>query len=252
MSKTNPGDAHARGSEQNQSSRSGSASQSQSGAGGTQSSSSGRTSSGESTRSGSSAARTEQQRPLETSRESGVASESHGLRRRGGLLTPFGALSDPFTMMQEMADQMDSLFASFGLPRLAPASQQVSRGRQSANVPSRFENRIWAPQMDVFRRGDELVVRADLPGLSRDDVNVDIEDDVLTIQGERRQENEENREGIYRSERSYGSFYRAIPLPEGIDADQAKATFKDGVLEVTLPAPREQQRRGRRVEIEQQ
>jgi HSP20 family protein len=101
----------------------------------------------------------------------------------------------------------------------------------------------------MFHRNNELVVRADLPGLNKDDVKVDVTEDSITIQGERKREQEEEREGVYRSERAYGSFYRVIPLPEGTIADQAKATFKDGVLEVTMPAPPEQVRRGRRVEI---
>jgi HSP20 family protein len=93
------------------------------------------------------------------------------------------------------------------------------------------------------------VVRADLPGLEKNDVKVDIADDVLTIQGERKQEHEEEHEGWYRSERSYGSFYRAVPLPEGTIADSAKANFKNGVLEVTLQAPPKEVSRGRRLEI---
>jgi HSP20 family protein len=107
----------------------------------------------------------------------------------------------------------------------------------------------WAPQVEAFQRGNELVVRADLPGLSKDDIQVDIADDVLTIQGERKQEHEEEQEGWYRNEREYGSFYRAIPLPQGTIADSAKATFKKGVLEVVLQAPSEEVSRGRRLEI---
>jgi HSP20 family protein len=96
-----------------------------------------------------------------------------------------------------------------------------------------------------------LIVRAELPGLNKDDVHVDINDDVLTIQGERKQEHEEEREGVYRTERQYGSFYRAIPLPEGTIADSAKATFKNGVLEITLQAPPREVSRGRRLEIKE-
>jgi HSP20 family protein len=83
--------------------------------------------------------------------------------------------------------------------------------------------------------------------LKREDVTVDLTDDSVCIQGERKQEREEEREGYYRSERSYGSFCRVIPLPEGAMTDQAKANFKDGVLEITMPAPPES--KGRRLEI---
>jgi HSP20 family protein len=105
----------------------------------------------------------------------------------------------------------------------------------------------WAPDIDVFQKNNELTIRADLPGLKREDVTVEITDDSVYIQGERRREHEEEREGYYRSERSYGSFSRLIPLPDGAITEQAKATFKDGVLEITMPAPPES--KGRRLEI---
>ena len=92
-------------------------------------------------------------------------------------------------------------------------------------------------------------MRADLPGLKRDDITVEVDDGVLTLSGERRQENREEREGFYRSERSYGSFYRTIPLPEGVEEDDISATFDEGVLEVRVPVPEQAQRRARRVEI---
>jgi HSP20 family protein len=105
------------------------------------------------------------------------------------------------------------------------------------------------PDIGVKQEGHDLVVRADLPGLKKDDVSIDITDHDLTISGERRQEQESERGGVYRSERTYGSFCRAIPLPEGAIADQAKATFNNGVLEIRMPAPPEQVTRGRRLEI---
>jgi HSP20 family protein len=108
---------------------------------------------------------------------------------------------------------------------------------------------MWAPQIETFQRGDQFVVRADLPGLKKEDVNVEVTDDAITIQGERREEREENREGYYRSERSYGSFYRAVPLPEGAITESAKANFKDGVLEINVQAPPHEVSRKRRLEI---
>jgi HSP20 family protein len=83
--------------------------------------------------------------------------------------------------------------------------------------------------------------------MTRDDVAVEVTEEAVTIQGERRHESEEEREGFYRSERIYGSFYRVIPLPQGAITDQAKATFRDGVLEITLPAPPSS--KGRRLDI---
>jgi HSP20 family protein len=88
--------------------------------------------------------------------------------------------------------------------------------------------------------------------MTKDDVKVEVTDDAVTISGERKSEHEEKREGYYRSERSYGSFYRQIPLPEGVDADDANATFRNGVLEITMQAPqRQEQRGGRRLEIKE-
>ena len=108
---------------------------------------------------------------------------------------------------------------------------------------------LWSPQIESFQRGDQFVVRADLPGLKKEEVNIELTDDSLTIQGERREEHEEDREGYYRSERSYGSFYRVVPLPEGAITESAKATFNNGVLEVMLQAPPREVSRKRRIEI---
>jgi len=124
------------------------------------------------------------------------------------------------------------------------------RGGQSGGLQQRsgFGN-LWAPQVEIFERGNNLVVRADLPGLSRENVDVEIDDDALIIRGERQTDTEDEDEGFYHSERSYGSFYRAIPLPEGIEPSGCNATFKDGVLEVTLPKPPQQPSRSRRIDV---
>ena len=96
--------------------------------------------------------------------------------------------------------------------------------------------------------GGKFIVRADLPGLTKDDINVDITDDAIKIRGARHQEKEENEEGYYRSERSYGSFYREIPLPSGVKGEEAKASFRNGVLEIAMPAPARQSG-SRRIDI---
>jgi len=108
----------------------------------------------------------------------------------------------------------------------------------------------WVPPVEIFERDNQLVVRADLPGLRKEDVNIDVADGCLYIQGERRQEHEEKEEGYYRSERGYGSFSRCIALPEGAKAEEAKATFQDGMLEVTMPAPPRPESQHRRIEIQ--
>lgn len=108
---------------------------------------------------------------------------------------------------------------------------------------------LWTPQIETFLQGDEFIVRADLPGMKKDDVRIEVADDSLTIEGERKEEHKEEREGYYRSERSYGSFCRVVPLPEGAISESAKAAFNNGVLEVTIQAPPREVSRKRRVEI---
>ena len=150
--------------------------------------------------------------------------------------------SDPFSMMRRFSDQMDRWFGDVGFDRDFGPWRGSKAGRMS----------LWSPQVEAAQRGDQFVVRVDLPGLKKNDVNVEVADNLLTIQGERRDEHEEDREGYYRSERSYGSFSRVIPLPEGAIAETAKASFKDGVLEVTVQAPPREVSRGRRVEISEE
>jgi HSP20 family protein len=170
--------------------------------------------------------------------------EQRGLARR----EPGYDIANPFSMMQRFAEEMDRLFDDFGFGRSGFGAFSGSPW-PSLWRGSQRELQSWTPPVEVFHRDNELVVRADLPGLSKDDIKVDVTEDRITLQGERRSEHEEKREGLYRSERSYGSFSRVIPVPEGTITDQAKATFKDGVLEITMPAPPEQVRRGRRLEI---
>jgi HSP20 family protein len=110
--------------------------------------------------------------------------------------------------------------------------------------------RMFMPAIDVSRRGDQLVVCVDLPGMAADDVQVMITDDALIVEGERRVESEVRGEGVWRSERSYGRFQRVIPLPEGAEPDSVEARFENGVLEIALRAP-ENKQRGRKVEIKQ-
>jgi HSP20 family protein len=107
----------------------------------------------------------------------------------------------------------------------------------------------WTPAIEAFQRGNEFVVRAEVPGMSRQDLTVEAGDDSLTIHGERKQEHDEDRDGVYWTERSYGSFTRVIPLPPGTISDSAKASFNNGVLEVVMQAPSAETRRGRRIDI---
>jgi|SRR5581483_8668786 len=109
-----------------------------------------------------------------------------------------------------------------------------------------FENRTangtarrWIPAMDLVETDDHLVLRGDLPGLTEDDVNIEIRDNVLTVSGERKAEHEDRGEGYHRVERAFGSFSRSLSLPQGVDPEKVDASFKNGVLEVRIPKPAE-------------
>jgi HSP20 family protein len=107
--------------------------------------------------------------------------------------------------------------------------------------------RRWVPAMDLVETADDFVLRADLPGMSQDDVKIELEDNVLTVSGERKSEHETKGEGYHRVERAFGSFSRSLTLPKGVDADAVKASFDNGVLEIHVPKPEE--RKPRRIEI---
>ena len=148
-------------------------------------------------------------------------------------------LAAPSDLMRRFRDEMDRLFEDFGFGNLAsslPSRESLGLG-------------LWAPQVEVFEREGHMVIRADLPGLTKDDIKVDVTNDAITIDGERRHEHEESEKGYYRSERSYGRFYRRIPLAEGVNADTATANFRNGVLEITMAAPEAKERKGRKLEI---
>ena len=148
----------------------------------------------------------------------------------------------PFAWMRQMQDQLDRAVSGLWSGGGTPSSWAAD---------TTFSPSDWSPAIDVFQRGADVVIRADVPGLSKDDITVDIADDQLTIRGERRYDHEEERDGVFRSERHYGSFCRVVPLPQGAIADSAKATFNNGVLEIVVQAPSFDVRRGRRIEIKE-
>jgi HSP20 family protein len=170
--------------------------------------------------------KTENDKAMVKQNDTGVA--------RGGW-DPFSAwapsefFSDPFGFMHRFSEEMDRSFARF-------------LGRQSGE-------RMWSPAIEVSESGGQLKVHAELPGLKPEDVHVEVADNQLVIQGERKYESEENQKGVWGSERRYGQFYRAIPLPEGANTEQAKAQFKNGVLEVAVPVP-EQKSNRREIPVE--
>jgi len=164
------------------------------------------------------------------------------LSRRGGSGTPslFGTRGSPFEMFRRLDEDMDRLFH-----QIWGGGRSLMRGR-GADAQS-----MWMPQVEVREEGGKLHVCADLPGMRKEDVKLSLEGDQLILQGERQSNREEGEQGsgYYHSERSYGSFYRSVPLPEGVDPQTAQASFKDGVLDVAFDAPRRPQQQARQIEI---
>ena len=128
-----------------------------------------------------------------------------------------------------------------------PFSQEVNRLFNTLFDLTDSGVQRWVPAMDLTEADDHFVLLADLPGLGEDDVAIEIQDNTLTISGERKSEHEERQRGWYRLERSFGRFSRSLSLPEGVDADAVSAEFDKGVLEVRIPKPEE--RKPRRVQI---
>jgi HSP20 family protein len=93
----------------------------------------------------------------------------------------------------------------------------------------------WAPPCDIYEDGDNIIVKAELPGIDRNDIDVQVENNVLTLRGESKREKEVRSENLYRTERSYGAFSRSFTLPVSVDTARIKAEYKDGILHVTLP-----------------
>jgi HSP20 family protein len=131
---------------------------------------------------------------------------------------------DPFSVLSDMEMAMDRMFG-----RRWQFLRPLRRLTESSSG--------WAPQADMFEEGDSLVVKAELPGVAREDVEVMLDRGDLVIKGERKSEHEVKEENYYQMERSFGSFYRRLPMPEGVQADHLTASFKDGVLEVRTPKP---------------
>jgi len=171
----------------------------------------------------------------------GADAKAEGGARSGGpqawLRNQFAGWDDPIGLVRKVTDEMDQLFARF-------------IGRPSAKSGEGGVAGKWMPAVEVLQRGDRLVICADLPGIRREDVNVEIQRDRVVIEGERKEEPQPpDAPGFRRSERSYGPFHRTVPLPEGVDPDSAQASMRDGVLEISLRMPTPAERRGKRLDI---
>ncbi len=136
---------------------------------------------------------------------------------------------EPFRELQTLQSEMNRLFTT-------------------AFDPSTTGGRGWLPPMDLFETADDFVLRADLPGLRQEDVKIEVEDNHLTLSGERARDPREGQDGFYRLERPAGAFTRMLTLPKGVDAEAISAAFDNGVLEVRIPKP--EQAKPRRIEIQ--
>ena len=175
-------------------------------------------------------------------RERGIAPAGLGRRGLGGY--GYGGMSSPFGMMRRLMEDMDRMFEPFG----ALGGGGLLRSGLGGGMGGLEGMSLWQPQIDLFEKDGNIVVRADLPGVQKDQVQLRLEDDILYVSGERKDERKEEREGYVHSERSYGSFQRAIQLPNGVDPDKVVASFDNGVLEVKVPVPA-QVARGKQIAI---
>ncbi|UCD85006.1 MAG: Hsp20/alpha crystallin family protein [Deltaproteobacteria bacterium] len=142
---------------------------------------------------------------------------------------------DPFKDLVSFKERMDRLFED---------TLSRSRGIDESLAPG-----IWSPPVDIYETGDNIIMKAELPGISKNDINLEVKDNTLTLKGERKFEKEVKEENYHRIERSYGTFQRSFALPTNIERDKVEAKFQDGILEVTLPKVEEAKPKQIKVEV---
>jgi HSP20 family protein len=158
----------------------------------------------------------------------------------------------PFAFMRRFTEEMDRFFEDFGLEAGWFTPRLLTRGRELRGREVELARAEWTPRIEVFEREGQWVVRAELPGMTREEVKVEVARDHITLEGERKEEKKEEREGYYYGETRYGTFYRAIPLPEGVDTTKARAEFRKGVLEVVMPLVTPPEAKPRRLEVHEE
>jgi HSP20 family protein len=141
---------------------------------------------------------------------------------------------DPFRDLSAIQERMNQIFED-ALAR--------SRGREEG-----LRTGMWTPAVDIYENNDSVVVKAELPGVERDQISVEVKDGILTLRGERKFEKEVKEESYHRIERSYGNFQRSFSLPVSVEQDKVTARFKDGVLEVILP--KKEQARPKQIQVD--
>jgi HSP20 family protein len=181
-------------------------------------------------------------RPIPTSSE--VPARRSPLFNAGRLVTPW-------ELMRRMNAELDRLVAAVDMQRSAGSAEQRTSNTQTSMTDGRGADELarvdWVPRIEVLQREGEMVVRAELPGVDPDKIEVNVQNGILSIWGERQQERREDHDGTVRTERVYGTFFRSIPLPDGANEELAAATLRNGVLEVTIPMAEHE--RGRRIPV---
>jgi len=148
--------------------------------------------------------------------------------------TPFKELT-PFRDFERMRRDMDRLWGSFFEGSLKKGTDGEAQ---------------WLPSLDISETSNDLVVKAELPGMDPKDIDISLNDGMLTIKGERKQEKEEKEENYHLIERSYGSFCRSVKLPKEVKHDKVKASFRNGVLKIVLPKSEESKKKEVKVKVE--
>jgi HSP20 family protein len=194
---------------------------------------------------------TEHQPETRQSRQgNGQGQQVEHIGRRGGLQTTRGwpgllggaIPASPWELVRRMTEEMNQLFESLGGTGARPARMMPDRRQTSGMAP------LLVPRTEVIQQPDALLVRVDLPGLAADEIDVTVEDGLLTITGERQRKDVQEGEGFIRTELTYGTFFRTIQLPDGADEEKIEAVVRNGVLEVRIPI--EQREQGRRVKVQ--
>jgi HSP20 family protein len=188
----------------------------------------------------------QRQRPDESGRE------TKG-RSRAPALTRWGLPPSPWELMRRMTEDLNRAAESL---REARAGTSMSSRRSSSMTPANMtgsstdlaDPTAWVPDVEVLRQPNNFVVRVDLPGIAPDEIDISIDDGLLTIAGERTQERRADEDGVVRTERSYGAFLRTIVLPEGADESRVEAKVDNGVLEINVPIAGEN--RSRRIAVQ--
>jgi HSP20 family protein len=166
-----------------------------------------------------------------------MAKKGKGKKKKARALVPRRA-----SELSRREGDMDQMFEDFLGRRLRPFWPE--RWWPAASM------KITTPAVDLYEEKDDIVVKAELPGMEKDNIEVNLSDNRLTIKGERKQEEEVKKEGYYRSERSYGSFVRTLELPRKVQTDKVKAAFKSGILEIRLPKTEEAKKKETAVKVD--